>query len=86
MRKRFALWLCRELRDEIGTLKAIVTAATEVLEQNDKALVELSSQLNDLRNKLAELQRPVEVRQEFHSGRTIPRFARGERPRTGATT
>jgi hypothetical protein len=85
VRKRFALWLCSELYSSHSNLIKAVEENGKFISANDAALVELSSQLNDLRNKLAELQSPVEPQPQFHSGRAIPRSMRAERPRTGAT-
>ncbi len=85
MRKRFALWLCREFDESITELRMAYDAEVNIRDENDQTLSSLFSRVGDLSNKLAELQRPVEVRQEFHSGRAIPRAFRNERPRQGVS-
>lgn len=85
MRKRFALWLVRDVYVELlGILKEQIV----IMEANDKALLELSSELNNLRNQLLPELRtavPESAESQFNSGRQVPRWSRGERPRTGAT-
>ena len=70
-------WICN---GGLSRLVGILEAHQKWHEENEALIRAMSVDINQLRDKLAEIQKPSE-QAPWRSGRPLPGFARAERPR-----